>query len=206
MSQYERNNEYLIKHKIIYRRDPITDKPSETFVWGNYYEQGTHECYNLFASRAKITTYRSLKWHLYVLWYLNPQLDTESFTGLTRNICDNMYGFVTFKVSEQLLQSMIYDVSTQDLERAPPNKLRKIIFKDHSGLDMRQKLSIVGQMVGRKKLSATEIYDSMLILHDSNEKINISKISVMLGCSTRTIHRNMTNELRREKELLNQQL
>jgi|TARA_B110000459_G_scaffold195035_1_gene235166 hypothetical protein len=206
MSQYERNNEYLIKHKIIYRRDPITDKPSETFVWGNYYEQGTHECYNLFASRAKITTYRSLKWHLYVLWYLNPQLDTDSFTGLTRNICDNMYGFVTFKVSEQLLQSMIYDVSTQDLERAPPNKLRKIIFKDHSGLDMRQKLSIVGQMVGRKKLSATEIYDSMLILHDSNEKINISKISVMLGCSTRTIHRNMTNELRREKELLNQQL
>jgi|TARA_R110000851_G_scaffold285331_1_gene439011 hypothetical protein len=206
MSQYERNNEYLIKHKIIYRRDPITDKPSETFVWGNYYEQGTHECYNLFASRAKITTYRSLKWHLYVLWYLNPQLDTDSFTGLTRNICDNIYGFVTFKVSEQLLQSMIYDVSTQDLERAPPNKLRKIIFKDHSGLDMRQKLSIVGQMVGRKKLSATEIYDSMLILHDSNEKINISKISVMLGCSTRTIHRNMTNELRREKELLNQQL
>lgn len=205
MSHYERNNKYLIRHKIIYRRDPITDKPTESFEWGNYYEDGTHECYNLFASRAKITTYRSLKWHLYVLWYLNPQLDTESFTGLTRNICDNMYGFVTFKVSEQLLQSMIYDVSTQDLETPPPNKLRKIIFKDHSGLDMRQKLSIVGQMVGRKKLSPAEIYDAMLILHDSHEKINISKISIMLGCSTRTVHRNMTNELKREKELLNQQ-
>jgi hypothetical protein len=205
MSHYERNNKYLIRHKIIYRRDPITDKPTESFEWGNYYEDGTHECYNLFASRAKITTYRSLKWHLYVLWYLNPQLDTESFTGLTRNICDNMYGFVTFKVSEQLLQSMIYDVSTQDLETPPPNKLRKIIFKDHSGLDMRQKLSIVGQMVGRKKLSPAEIYDTMLILHDSHEKINISKISIMLGCSTRTVHRNMTNELKREKELLNQQ-
>ena len=206
MSHHERNNSYLIRHKVIYRRDPVEDKPTQTFEWGWFYEDGTHECYNLFASRAKITTYRSLKWHLYVLWYLNPQLDTESFTGLTRNICDNMYGFVTFKVSEQLLQSMIYDVSTQDLEKAPPNKLRKIIFKDHSGLDMRQKLSIVGQMVGRKKLSATEIYDSMLILHDNVEKINVSKISIMLGCSTRTIHRNMTNELRREKELLNQQL
>tara|TARA_R110000824_G_C15007186_1_gene656874 strand:+ start:221 stop:841 length:621 start_codon:yes stop_codon:yes gene_type:complete len=206
MSHYERNNQYLISHKIIYRRDPITDKPTEKFEWGSYYEEGTHECYNLFASRAKITTYRSLKWHLYVLWYLNPQLDTEAFTGLTRNICDNTYGFVTFKVSEQLLQSMLYDVSTQDLEKPPPNKLRKIIFKDHSGLDMRQKLSIVGRMVGRKKLSADEIYDTMLILHDSNEKINISKISIMLGCSTRTIHRNMTNELKREKELLNQQL
>jgi transcriptional antiterminator len=46
----------------------------------------------------------------------------------------------------------------------------------------------------------------MLILNDNKQKINISKISIMLGCSTRTVHRNMTNELRREKELLNQQL
>jgi|TARA_R110000850_G_C9621200_1_gene431001 hypothetical protein len=133
-------------------------------------------------------------------------MDTDSFTGLTRYICDNINGFVTFKVSEQLLQSMVYDVSMQDLEKPPPNKLRKIIFKDYCGLTMRQKLSIVGQMVGRKKLSPTEIYDAMLILHDNVEKINVSKISIMLGCSTRTIHRNMTNELRREKELLNQQL
>tara|TARA_R110000796_G_scaffold30843_2_gene82176 strand:- start:2556 stop:3176 length:621 start_codon:yes stop_codon:yes gene_type:complete len=206
MSQHERNNSYLIRHKVIYRRDPVEDKPTQTFEWGWFYEEGTHECYNLFASRAKITTYRSLKWHLYVLWYLNPQMDTDSFTGLTRYICDNTNGFVTFKVSEQLLQSMVYDVSMQDLEKPPPNKLRKIIFKDYCGLTMRQKLSIVGQMVGRKKLSPTEIYDAMLILHDNVEKINVSKISIMLGCSTRTIHRNMTNELRREKELLNQQL
>ena len=206
MSQHERNNSYLIRHKVIYRRDPVEDKPTQTFEWGWFYEDGTHECYSLFASRAKITTYRSLKWHLYVLWYLNPQMDTDSFTGLTRYICDNINGFVTFKVSEQLLQSMVYDVSMQDLEKPPPNKLRKIIFKDYCGLTMRQKLSIVGQMVGRKKLSPTEIYDAMLILHDNVEKINVSKISIMLGCSTRTIHRNMTNELRREKELLNQQL
>tara|TARA_R100000935_G_C2822382_1_gene160441 strand:+ start:661 stop:1281 length:621 start_codon:yes stop_codon:yes gene_type:complete len=206
MSQYERNTDYLIRHKIIYRRDPITDLPSQTFDWGNFYENGTHECYNLFASRAKINTYRSLKWHLYTLWYLNPKIDVDSFTGLTRIICDNINGFVTFKVSEQLLQSMVYDVSMQDLEKPPPNKLRKIIFKDHCGLDMKQKLSIVGQMVGRKKLSASEIYDSMLILHDNVEKINVSKISIMLGCSTRTVHRNLTNELRKEKHLLNQQL
>lgn len=206
MSQYERNNSYLIRHRVVYRRNPVEDKPTQTFEWGWFYENGTHECYNLFASRAKITTYRSLKWHLYVLWYLNPQMDADSFTGLTRYVCDNINGFVTFKVSEQLLQSMVYDVSMQDLEKPPPNKLRKIIFKDYCGLNMRQKLSIVGQMVGRKKLSPTEIYDTMLILHDNVEKINVSKISIMLGCSTRTVHRNMTNELRREKELLNQQL
>ena len=78
MSQYERNTDYLIRHKIIYRRDPITDLPSQTFDWGNFYENGTHECYNLFASRAKINTYRSLKWHLYTLWYLNPNIKENS--------------------------------------------------------------------------------------------------------------------------------
>jgi hypothetical protein len=104
------------------------------------------------------------------------------------------------------MQNINYEVSMSDLERQPPNKLRKVIFKEHTGLDMRQKLSIVGQMVGRKKLSESEIYDAMLIMHDEQEKINISKLAIILDCSTRTIYRNMSNELKKEKELLNQQL
>lgn len=206
MSLNERNTNYLIKRKVIYKRDPISDMPTERFEWGDFYKEGTHECYHLFASKAKINTYRSLKWHLYALWYLNPQMDQDEFTDLTRMICDNINGFVTFRVSEHLMQSMLYDVSLQDLEQPPPNKLRKIIFKDFCGLDMRQKLSIVGQMVGRKKLSGSEIYEAMLMIHDNNEKITITKLSSCLGCSTRTVHRNMGNELKKEKELLNQQL
>ena len=206
MSLNERNINYLIKRKVIYRRDPISDIPTETFEWGVYYYEGTYEYYNLFASKAKINTYKSLKWHLYTLWYLNPQLNPDDFTDITRIICDNINGFVTFKVSEQLMQSMIYDVSLQDLEKPPPNKLRKIIFKDYCGLNTRQKLSIVGQMVGRKSLSSSEIYEAMIMLHDNNEKITIKKLSTSLKCSTRTIHRNIGNELKKEKALLNQQL
>ena len=206
MSLNERNTNYLMKRKVIYRRDPISDIPTETFEWGAFYQEGTYQCYNLFASKAKINTYKSLKWHLYTLWYLNPQMNPDSFTELTRVICDNINGFVTFKVSEQLIQSMVYDVSLMDLEKPPPNKLRKIIFKDFCGLDMRQKLSIVGQMVGRKKLSDSEIYEAMVMLHDNNEKITITKLATYLKCSTRTVHRNIGNELKKEKELLNQQL
>ena len=206
MSLNERNINYLMKRKIIYRRDPVSDIPTETFEWGVFYQEGTYQCYNLFASKAKINTYKSLKWHLYTLWYLNPQMNPDSFTDLTRVICDNINGFVTFKVSEQLIQSMVYDVSLMDLEKPPPNKLRKIIFKDFCGLDTRQKLSIVGQMVGRKKLSDSEIYEAMLMLHDNNEKITITKLATYLKCSTRTVHRNIGNELKKEKELLNQQL
>jgi hypothetical protein len=133
-------------------------------------------------------------------------MNPDSFTDITRVICDNINGFVTFKVSEQLIQSMVYDVSLMDLDKPPPNKLRKIIFKDFCGLDMRQKLSIVGQMVGRKKLSDSEIYEAMVMLHDNNEKITITKLATYLKCSTRTVHRNIGNELKKEKELLNQQL
>ncbi len=203
---YERNLDHLNRRQIIYRRNPINDKPTETFKWGYYYEEGTYECYTLFNSRAKINTYRSLRWHLYVLWYLNPKMDPDEFLDLCKALCHKPNGFVTFTISDAAMQGVHYEVSMSDLERQPPNKLRKVIFKEYTGLDMRQKLSIVGQMVGRKKLAESEIYDAMLIMHDEKEKINVSKLAIILGCSTRTIYRNMSNELKKEKELLNQQL
>ena len=66
-----RKLDYLNQRRIIYRRYPLDDKPTEVYDWGWYYEHGTHQCYELFRSKAKITTYKSLKWHLLVLWYLN---------------------------------------------------------------------------------------------------------------------------------------
>ena len=71
---------------------------------------------------------------------------------------------------------------------------------------MRQKLTIVGQMIGKKKLSESEIYDAILMLHDNEIKITVLKLAETLDCSTRTVHRNMGVELKKEKELLNQQL
>jgi hypothetical protein len=207
MSQYDRKLEHLNKNRIIYRQNPTTDKPTQRFEWGSYYEDGTFECYDLFRSKAKITTYKSLKWHLYVLWYLNHQMNQDQFIEVARFICDKVNGFVTFNVSEQLLQSMVYDVSLQDLETPPPNKSRKIIFKDNSGLSLNEKLSIVGQIAGKSKIvSDSDIYDAMLYMHDADQKITIKKIADYFQCTTRTIHRNMSNELKKEKELLNQSL
>ena len=206
MSQFERRMEYLHKHRVTYKRDPISDKPTQVFDWGSFYENGTHECYTLFNSKAKITTYKSLKWHLYVLWYLNPQMDQEDFNMVGEHVCKKENGFVTFTVSKQLLDSMVYDVSLMDLDKPPPNKLRKIIFKDFTGLTMREKLSIVGKMVGRKSISESEIYDAMILINNENEKITIPKLAKELNCSTRTIYRNMGNELKKEKILLNQQI
>jgi hypothetical protein len=207
MSQFERNMDVLNRHRLIYIRPPIKDKPTEVYDWGSYYDYGTHEHYALFKSKAKITTYKSLKWHLLVLWYLNPQLDQDDFENVAKQIVTKENGFVTFKVSDQLLKSIIYEVSMCDLESPPVNKARKIIFNWNCGLSAEEKLSIVGQMVGRsKKIKPDDVYSVMLQLHDDNKKITIGSISAALNVSTRTVHRNMPNELKKEKELLNQQL
>jgi hypothetical protein len=204
---HDRNLEFLNKRKVIYRRGPINDKPSEEFEWGYYYKQGTYECYELFRSKAKIPTYKALKWHLYVLWYLNPNMDQNEFETTVRHVCNIKNGFVTFNVSEQLLQNMMYEVSLKDLEEPPNNKPRKIIFKDNCQLTLTEKLSIVGKMIGKtKRISESDIYDAMLYIHDLNQKITINKLADHFGCTTRTIHRNMSNELKKEKELLNQSL
>ena len=46
----------------------------------------------------------------------------------------------------------------------------------------------------------------MLDLNDNKQKITISKLAKLLECSTRTIYRNMGNQLKLEKELLNKEL
>ena len=103
-----------------------------------------------------------------------------------------------------MLKDIINEVYIQDLEQPPKNKLRKIVFKDGCGLDVKQKLSIVGKIIGRKNMIDQEaIYQCMLDLHDMGKKITIGRIAGLLDCSSRTIHRNMGEELKQEKQELN---
>ncbi len=207
MSHIPRNLEYLNRRKIQWVRDPINDKPSMKHKDYDYYEDGTHEYYSLFRSRAKITTYKSFKWHLLVLWYLNPQLDPDDFASLCEYIADKSKGFITFTVPPQLLKKIIYEVSMMELDEPPKNKLRKIIFKWHCTLSMEDKLKIVGKLIGRQKqIHEDDIYQCMVDINDMGNKITLSRVASLLDCSTRTIQRNMCEELKREKELLNQQL
>jgi hypothetical protein len=204
---HERNLTYLNNRRLIYRRLPTTDKPDIDTKEFMYYKDGTHQCYELFRSSAKITTYRSLKWHLLVLWYLNPSLNTDEFAKLAEYIAERRHGFVSFNVSTQLLDKVIYEVNMSDLERPPNNKLRKVIFKPFSGLTKEMKLSIVGQLVGQSpRIQSDDIYAVMVDMHDNKQKITIRKLSELLKVSSRTVHRHMCQDLKKEKELLNQQL
>ena len=204
MSQ-DRNLKWLNDRRIVYRKDPDTDVPTIETKQYRYYEDGTYQCYHLFNSKAKITTYKSLKWHMLVLKYLNEDLLDLEFASICHMIADKENGFVTFFIKQKLLHEMIKDVITQGGD-PPVNKLRKVVFKPYSGLDLSGKLKIVGQLIGRSSIDKEMIYQAMLDLNDLGKKITISRIAGLLDCSARTIHRHMCDDLKREKQILNEEI
>jgi len=197
-----RNIKWLNDRRIIYRKDPDNDVPTIETDQYMYYENGTYECYHLFNSKAKITTYKSLKWHMLVLYYLNDNIDLKH---VFKFIADKENGFVTFFIKQRILDEMIEDVLQQGGD-PPLNKSRKVIFKPYSGLDLSDKLKIVGQLIGRSSIDKEMIYQAMLDLNDWGKKITISRIAGLLDCSTRTIHRHMCDDLKREKQILNEEV
>ena len=204
MSQ-DRNLKWLNDRRIVYRKDPDTDIPTIETKQYKYYENGTHQCYHLFNSKAKITTYKSLKWHMLVLYYLNQDNEyglSPFFEHVARFIANKDNGFVTFFIKEKILDQMIIDVYNQGGD-PPANKLRKVVFKPYSGLDLSGKLRIVGQLIGRSSIDKYDIYDAMV---EINGRVTINKIAKLLSCSTRTVHRHMCDELKQEKQRLNEEI
>ena len=206
MSQ-ERDLEYLNKLRIVYKRDPVLDEPSIETEHYKFYEKGTYECYRLFGSKAKINTFRSLKWHLLVIAYLNPTLSKSQLRKIAIHLSSKSKGFTTFVIEESKLDKILSDIYSIDMELAPRNKLRKIIFKDNCGLDRIQKLRIVGSLLGKsKQVTESDIYEAMLFINEENEKITVSKIAKYLRVSTRTVFRNITEQLNVEKKNLNDEI
>jgi len=205
MSQ-DRNMKWLNDRRVIYYRNPITDTPTESTDLYDYYAEGTYQCYSLFRSKAKINTYKSLKWHMLVLRYLNDDLLDIEFASICHFLADKDNGFVTFFIKSKVLHNMIKEVLGVG-DTPPKNRIRKVIFKPNKMLTLSEKLSIVGQLIGRgRKIVEEDIYQCMLDLNDNKQKITISKLAKLLNCSTRTIYRNMGNQLKLEKELLNKEL
>ena len=139
------------------------------------------------------------------MWYLNPELDKTKFTQLAEYIIYKENGFVTFNIGSKLINKVVEDVFKQDLDKPPKNRLRKIVFKDSSGLTTVEKLKIVGQVIGQAKgIKQDDVYEAMLYIHEQG-KITITKIAKALKCTKRTIYRHMSEELKEEKQLLNKQ-
>ena len=203
----DRRFKYLWDNRVVYRRDPITDIPDEETEHYMFYKSGTHECYDLFRSKAKITTWKSFYCHMMVLWHLNPEWDDAKAMEIATYLAYKPNGFTTFNMNKWNLSRLVYEVSVLDLDEPPRNKLRKIIFKPDCGLDKTEKLKIVGKLIGRLRgVQKDDLYETMLLINENEQKITISKLADSLGVTSRTIHRHMCDELKKEKEILNEQI
>ena len=210
---HERNIKWLNDRRIVYRQFPINDKPTIETNKYMFFENGTYENYSLFNTKAKITTYKSLKWHFLVLYYLNEDGIEGDIVSLEDDmryvfkfIANKENGFVTFFISKKVLQDMIDDVFKTGGE-PPKNKLRKVIFKDYNMLDISSKLSIVGKLIGRSSnVDSESIYQCMIDLNHLGKTITWSRVAGLLDCSTRTIYRNLCKDLKHEKKILNEEI
>jgi hypothetical protein len=203
----DRKFKYLWNKQIVYRRYPITDIPDEETEHYMFYKSGTHECYDLFRSKAKITTWKSFYWHMMVLWHLNPEWEDADAMEVATYLAYKPNGFTTFNMNKWNLSRLINEVASLDLDTPPRNKLRKIIFKPNCGLDKIEKLKIVGKLIGRLRgVQKDDLYETMLLMNENEQKITIAKLADSLGVTPRTIHRHMCDELKKEKEILNEQI
>tara|TARA_S200000501_G_scaffold148587_1_gene140140 strand:- start:6006 stop:6623 length:618 start_codon:yes stop_codon:yes gene_type:complete len=203
---------WLNDRRVIYRYDGI-DKPDIETKQYKYYKNGTHGCYHLFNTKAKITTYKSLKWHFLVLYYLNPCKkginvafwNLEHLKKWFEFIADKENGFVTFFISKKVLYDMIIDVFKTGGE-PPKNKLRKVIFKPYNMLTLSEKLSIVGKLIGRSSIDKETIYQAMIDIHYDQQKITVRWLAEILNVSQRTIYRHMCDELKLAKQEMNEEI
>lgn len=202
--KYERRLDILIRRRIIWRQEPTTDVPTETHSWGWWYKEGTHQNYCLFNTRSRISTANMFSWHLRVLWYLNPAIDLEDFRGTAYFIGDTRHGFTMFDFKKDLIDGIVDNILKSDLEKPPPNTLRKIVFKEHHGLTLKEQQQISGKYGNLGSgISPDEVYEEMLRLNEQKIKITLKNLAKNLDCTIRTVHRNLDDVLRAEKKQLN---
>ena len=203
----DRKFKYLWDRQVVYRRDPTTDIPDVDTEQYMFFKDGTYQAYDLFKSKAKITTYRSLYWHMMVLWHLNPEWEDEDAMQIATYLTYKPNGFITFHINKWNIARLVSEVGCLDLEEPPRNKLRKVIFKMGCGLTKSEKLSIVGKLIGRLNgVKKEDIYGTMLLLNDSDQKITIARLAKILEVTPRTIHRHMCDELKQIKKELNEEI
>ena len=142
------------------------------------------------------------------LWYLNPNWEKQDALDVAIYLSYKPNGFTTFTINKWNVERLVEDVYNMELDEPPRNKLRKIVFKQFTGLDKIEKLRIVGRLIGRLRgVDSTDIYEAMLQINYEGGKIIISRLAKMLNVTPRTIYRRMDKypALKEEKQLLNEE-
>jgi hypothetical protein len=199
----EKNYKYIHDNKIITRRLPIEDEAQE-FEWGWFYKDGTLGYHNAFPQiGGYIAGYKHFYWILSVIWYLNEDMTEAELEGFKNHINNPDNGFTDCR----LKYVDIKRITKNDTDYIPSTKLRKVIFKEGTGLTVKEKCSIAGKLIsGARKITSDGVYQCMLELNEDNKGITNRLLADMLGVARRTIQRNTPSELKEEIKVLNNKL
>ena len=98
-----------------------------------------------------------------------------------------------------------YSRYKKDLKSSQP-LIKK--FSDYTRDELIIKFMPLAENLARKFSTSQQASGVMTVvdMHDNKQKITIRKLSELLKVSSRTVHRHMCQDLKKEKELLNQQL
>lgn len=205
------NLDWLHRNRVAYKCYPYTDTPSETHHWGWYYENGTTERYKLFYSDNKISSYRSLYWHLSVIYWVNSSavrklepIKKYSFLSVCLFLSSKENGFVSFDIKEESVEK-IYKTIIK-LNQKPTNKSVKFVFRDGAGLSFKDKMSIIGSYSNSSKISDEAIIEAIKKNKESGDRVTNKSLSLIIGCSERTIQRHMTDDLKKLKKTMNNEV
>ena len=206
------NLDWLHRRRVSYKCYPYSDKPTFTNDWGWYYENGTDERYWLFAYRnAKIKTLKSLYWNLSVIYWINS-IAVRKYEPISnsqfKSVCDFLSresnGFVDFFVSQQQSDKMYWGIISS--KKKPFNNKVKFVFRDGSGLSFKEKMSIMSGFRDKTKCDDKTIKESINKIHLLGGKVTNKSLSLIIGCSEKTVQRNLTDELKDLKNTLNDEM
>lgn len=204
---YEDRIKALYDLKIILHKIPESEEYIE-YEWGRVYNNKVAGYIDLFRYDYKIISKTQLAWHIYAIMYMNPDLEEEKLNQVITYLLNPQMGFILENVSKNITHSELKeDLKSYYLDDEPRSKPRKIIFYSNCRLSVSEKLSLVGKHAGKgKRITEEVIYEAMVMIHyDYNELITVSKLAKMLKCTTRTIFRNMSEQLNEEKNILNEE-
>lgn len=162
------------------------------FVW--YNEPVVH--FDLLNIDHRVVSFNQLKYYAEVFFYLNSDISYDLFRGLFRWLGDRENGRSIRTYSKARVDDMIEDVYNNP--KVPYcRRMRRVVFNPEVIMSVGEKLSIVAQIVS-KGFTFTENDLRIAIDHMSHSRMIITydALSEQLMCSTKTINRLMTTELK----------
>jgi hypothetical protein len=162
--------------------------------------------YTLYRTKRKINSFSELEYIAEKFLYLNSDFDLDLMKSLFVKISDRDSGHIIRTYSGFRVENMVERVFNKKKKPYCPRQ-RKVIFNPSKMIDKKDKLKIVGHLIGSKeKPSISEINQVIEELWLNKEKITVSKVSKKLNTTRYLVNWYFDEETRLTIKKLNTEI